>query len=152
VAMELAARVQAKGVILIGSCRSPASIAPLARQLRVLAQALPVSLFHPRRWSLPFILPKFGRLTAEQRQLFWAMAAATPAPFLKWGVEAILSWKPAGTTVPVHHIHGGDDRLIPPQLVEADTVVSGGGHLLTLTHSQEVNAFLSNVLDGSGVS
>lgn len=150
VALELAARVQPRGVILIGSCSSPTSITPLARNLRILAQALPVSSFHPRRWSLPLVLPKFGRLTPEQRELFWAMATATPASFLKWGVGAILSWRPAAVASPVYHIHGGDDRLIPPRLVRPDRVIPGGGHLLTLTHPQDVNAFITEVLEGSG--
>src|SRR5437762_4109537 len=113
VALELASLVQPKGVLLIGSCTSPSAIASLARHMRSLAAALPASAFHPRRWSLPFLLPKFGRLTREQRELFWSMAAATPAPFLKWGVDAVLSWRPTPVPVPVHHIHGNDDRLIP---------------------------------------
>jgi pimeloyl-ACP methyl ester carboxylesterase len=146
VAQELAARLRPRAVVLIGSCRDRTSLMPLARHLRGLARALPVSWFHPRRWSLPFILPKFGRLTAAQRQLFWAMAAATPAAFLKWGIEAILSWRPTPVSAPVYHIHGRADRLIPARLVEADRIVPGGGHLLTLTHPDEVNAFLQDVI------
>src|SRR5262245_54615804 len=53
VAVELAAFVRPRGVILIGSCSDPRSISPLARQLRTLAKALPVRAYHPRRWSLP---------------------------------------------------------------------------------------------------
>ena len=142
VALELASLVQPKAVILIGSCTSPSAIATLVLHMRSLAAALPVSAFHPRRWSLPFLLPKFGRLTREQRELFWSMASATPAAFLKWGVNAILSWRPTPVPVPVHHIHGSDDRLIPLRLVKPDRIVPGGGHLLTLTHPQQVNAFL----------
>lgn len=150
VAQELAARLQPRAVVLIGSCRDRTDLMPLARHLRGLARALPVSWFHPRRWSLPFILPKFGRLTAEQRQLFWAMAAATPATFLKWGIGAILNWRPTPVAAPVYHIHGRDDRLIPARLVQADRVVPGGGHLLTLTHPDEVNAFLKDVVANAG--
>src|SRR5436309_4107252 len=57
VALELASLVQPKAVILIGSCTSPSAITALARHMRSLAAALPVSAFHPRRWSLPFLLP-----------------------------------------------------------------------------------------------
>ena len=85
-------------------------------------------------------------LVLQERQLFWATAAATPAAFLKWGIEAILSWPPTPVSAPVYHIHGRDDRLIPARLVEADRVVPGGGHLLTLTHPAEVNAFLMDVI------
>jgi pimeloyl-ACP methyl ester carboxylesterase len=71
------------------------------------------------------------------------MAERTPASFLKWGVEAILSWHPSPVAVPVHHIHGSRDRLIPIGRVQPNRVVSGGGHLLTLTHPEQVVAFLS---------
>lgn len=146
VALELAALLQPKGVVLIGSCTSVAGMPVWARHMRRLASALPFSAFHPRRWSLPLVLPKFGRLTKEQRDLFWSMASATPASFLKWGVNAILSWQPTPVPVPVHHIHGSADRLIPLRLVRPDRVVPGGGHLLTLTHPQEVNAFLAETV------
>lgn len=142
VALELAARLRPRGVILIGSCTGPGSIAPPTRSVRRLAGALPVAAFHPRRWSLPLVLPKFGRLTPGQRELFWSMAAATPPAFLRWGVTAILSWRPTPVPVPVRHIHGSDDRLIPLRLVSPDRVVSGGGHLLTLTHPREVTEFI----------
>lgn len=114
--------------------------------MRLVAAALPASSFNPRRWSLPFVLPKFGRLTSEQRELSRSMASRTPASFLKWGIEAILSWRPTPVTVPVYHIHGSHDRLIPLRLVRPDRVVPGGGHLLTLTHPQEVTTFLAEAV------
>ena len=146
VALELAALLRPKGVILIGSCTSPGGIAPWARYMRIVAAALPVSSFHLHRWSLPLVLPKCGQLTAEQRDLFWRMASVTPASFLKWGVEAILSWRPTPLKVPVHHIHGSQDRLMPLRLVRPDRVVPGGGHFLTLTHPHEVTTFLAETV------
>jgi pimeloyl-ACP methyl ester carboxylesterase len=143
VALELAALVRPRAVILIGSCAGPHAVTPLVRHLRGLARALPAGFFRPRRWSLPLVLPWFGRLTAGQREVFWSMGAKTPASFLKWGVSAILSWRPTPVTAPVWHIHGSDDRLIPLRLVRPDRVVAGGGHLLTLTHPREVNAYLA---------
>jgi len=143
VALELAALVRPRGVFLIGSCTSPQSITPVAQLTRAFLHVVPVSLFRPRRWQMPFVTPMFGRLTSGQRALFLSMAERTPASFLKWGLEAILSWHPSPVAVPVHHIHGSRDRLIPIGRVQPNRVVSGGGHLLTLTHAEEVVAFLS---------
>ena len=47
--------------------------------------------------------------------------------------------------MPIHHIHGGDDRLIPVRRVNPDRVVEGAGHLLNLTHPDAVNDFLSRI-------
>ncbi len=67
---------------------------------------------------------------------------------VRWGIEAITNWDgcdpPPG--VPVHHIHGGDDELIPCRRVRPDVVVPGGGHLLNVTHADAVNAFLAERL------
>lgn len=146
VALELAALLRPQAVLLIGSCVGPESLAPLAHALRPLASFLPSAMFQPRPWALPLVLPTFGRLTRPQREVFWTMAKATPAPFLKWGVNAILSWKPSRVESPVHHIHGSLDRLIPIKRANPTVVVVGGGHLLPLTHPDEVTAFLSRVL------
>ena len=153
VALELAVHVKPKGVILIGSCRGPESLSPLVRHLRGPVRALPAAAFHPRRWTVPFVLPLVGRLTADQRRLFLEMAEEAPPSFLKWGAEAILSWQPSPVAVPVHHIHGGEDRLVPASRVHADVIVPDAGHLLTLTHPADVNAFIGRVIaerDGSG--
>jgi pimeloyl-ACP methyl ester carboxylesterase len=38
------------------------------------------------------------------------------------------------------------DRIIPARRVEADRVIPGAGHLLTLSHPEAVNAFLTGTL------
>jgi pimeloyl-ACP methyl ester carboxylesterase len=75
------------------------------------------------------------------------MAAAVPASFLKWACGAVLSWQPTPSTVPVFHIHGDRDRLIPIDRVRPTDVVAGGGHLVSLTHPAEVTAFLRRVAE-----
>jgi len=145
VALELAAFVKPKGVFLIGSCASPNSITPAAQLMRVLLHVVPASLFRPRRWMVPFLAPMFGSLTSSQKALFWSMAKHTPASFMRWGLGAIVSWQPSPVAVPVHSIHGSHDRLIPIGRVRPDRVVSGGGHLLTITHPKDVAAFLSDI-------
>lgn len=148
VALELASLVRPRAVVLIGSGTGRESIAPLLRRLGELARALPASAFKPRRWLLPLVLPMFGRLARAQRRLFWSMARSTSGSFIQWGVTAILSWRPPPPPVPVRHIHGSHDRLIPLARVRPDRVIDGGGHLLTLTHSREVNAFLEEAISG----
>ena len=47
-----------------------------------------------------------------------------------------------GLPVPVVHVHGDRDRVIPLARVAPDHVIAGAGHLLTLTHAAAVNALL----------
>lgn len=103
-------------------------------------------------WLRPAIAHAFGCVRAEETNLLLEMASALPPAFLHWGLRAILSWRP-GTplAVPVHHIHGDRDRLIPRRLVRPDRVIAGAGHLLNVTHAGAVNAFLrERLVSGPG--
>jgi len=66
--------------------------------------------------------------------------------FMHWVLQAILRWNPTppnGTRV--WHIHGRRDWLIPVRRVEADEVISDGGHMINVTHARRVNAFIGRV-------
>ena len=74
------------------------------------------------------------------------MLATVPAAFLKWGIEAVLCWRPTPVHRPIYHIHGALDRLIPVRRVNPTQIVPDGGHLLPLTHGEQVNSFLAYAL------
>jgi pimeloyl-ACP methyl ester carboxylesterase len=60
----------------------------------------------------------------------------------------ILRWKaPASYPCPIHQIHGSADMVIPLNRVRPEEVVPGGGHLINMTHSREVNAFVARWLE-----
>jgi len=44
--------------------------------------------------------------------------------------------------VPIHQIHGAADRIIPPTRTRPDHIVPGAGHALSVSHPDEVTAFL----------
>jgi pimeloyl-ACP methyl ester carboxylesterase len=142
VALEMAAAIRPRAVILIGSCRSPRALASWIRGASPLLRAAPAGLLRPRRWGLPLAAPIVGFPGREHSGLAWDMVSGLSPAFLKWGIDAILSWKPAPVPVPVRHVHGSADRIIPLRGVEPDRVIRGAGHLLTLTHAEAVNAFL----------
>ena len=69
----------------------------------------------------------------------------------RWGCSAMRDWTgPAGREIgcPVHHIHGAADRMIPLSRVHPppDRVIPDGGHVIHLTHADQVNAFISERL------
>lgn len=146
VALELAALVQPRGVFLIGSCCSPDAVTRLARPLAALARILPEPVLRPHPWAMRRVARFFGRLSDDQRELLVSMACEAKASFIRWGVKAILSWRPSTPAAPVHQIHGSEDRLIPLARVRPDSVVQGGGHLLPLTHPRQVARFISDAL------
>jgi pimeloyl-ACP methyl ester carboxylesterase len=140
VALEIARHLGPRNVFLFGSCRTPDAVARSLRVLRLSAAFAPV---HPPRILQPLVARWFGATSPEHVQLFADMLAATPPAFIRWAATAVFSWPGAGElSMPVHHIHGDRDRLIPVRRVKADCVVRGAGHLLNLTHVDAVNEFI----------
>ncbi len=146
VVLEMAQWVSPKAVLLIGSCRSPASI-PFHLKWAGSLPAWPCFSKRPCR-VFPITGGYFlGAKTSSQRGLLIQMFLETPSNFAKWTVEAIFGWEgcvPTGTRV--YHIHGEKDHLIPLKGVKPDRVVRGGGHLINLTHPGEVNKFIQECL------
>ncbi len=143
VALEIARLTHPRCVVLIGSCRAPAAISPL-----LFTAARILKWFPP--WTLQALEPLGLRMIGppEHRRLLRDMAATSPPEFLRRAGGAVLCWRGCEDPgVPVHHVHGQRDRIIPARRVAADVVVPGAGHLLNLTHPDEVNAFLRRWLD-----
>ena len=147
VAQEMARHLEPDTVVLIGSCRSPKALHPVARGIRPIVSLTPVQVFDPAKVFAPVGLRMFSALTSAQRQLCVAMFKEMDCGFMKWACRAILSWVPSGPpAVPVLQIHGGKDRIMPARLVEPGEVIPDGGHLIHLTHPQQVNAFMTRVI------
>ncbi|HET7435611.1 MAG TPA: alpha/beta hydrolase [Thermoanaerobaculia bacterium] len=146
IALELARHLRPRQVFLFGSCRSADAIAPLLRALHPLAAVLPDGLLHPPRMALPLIARWFGASVPAHVELFGAMIAATTPAFIRWAARAVFCWPGvAELPMPIHHVHGERDHVIPVNRVRADRVIAGAGHLLNVTHADAVNAFIAEV-------
>lgn len=144
IALELAQHLSPRHVFLFGSCRSPDAVAPLLRALRSLAAISPDRLLHPPRMLQPVIARWFGATTPMHVDLFAQMLAATSPPFIRWAASAVFSWPGVvELPMPIYHVHGDRDRLIPVHRVAPDRVIAGAGHLLNLTHADAVNEFIA---------
>jgi pimeloyl-ACP methyl ester carboxylesterase len=147
VALEMAAVLRPRAVVLLGSARSPDAIAAPLRRLGGAAAWLPGRAFHPRafRAALPLLLRKRSTLDDAQRARVRAMWESVSGPFLKWSCRAVLAWRPTDHDVPVFHLHGDRDRLIPIEGVRPTEVLRGAGHLFPITHPAEVAAFIRRI-------
>lgn len=138
-----------RGVVLISTCRSNRGIPKSARVLgRCLAPLLPHFAIRAGKAFVPMVRKRFGVVTREQAMLFDAMLHDTPPAFLKWSLRAVLAWpgpaEPPG--VPVLHVHGSADRVLPRRLASPDHLIDGGGHVMNVTHFQELNRVVSTWL------
>lgn len=145
VALEMAARLNARAVFLIGSIRSPEGMAWPVRAARPLAR-LTLTLPFPVLGSMATTtLASSGRFSSISTRSLLTQVADADASFLRWGTRAILDWQPSADVgrVPIYQIHGGMDRVFPASRSNADVIVPGAGHLLSVTHGEVVNEFLA---------
>jgi pimeloyl-ACP methyl ester carboxylesterase len=150
VAYEMASYLRPQAVVLIGSCRSPAAVRPMLRRTRALVPLIAVQAFALAKWAAPLGLRLFSPFTPQQRRLCAAMFKEADCGFLKWACRTVLDWQPSGPPpVPVFQIHGQKDPIMPARLVEADEVIPDGGHLISLTHPQQVNDFIQRAINSA---
>ncbi len=145
-AQEIARLIPVSCLLLMGTCRSGAGIAPCLRRLGRFAPVLPI----PRRpaaliaWPLAF---EFGATGLAHRRLLQQWITETDAEHLRWAAQAAVGWKGAGRlTAEVFQIHGSRDRVLPPAASGADLFVAGAGHLLVVTHPDAVARWLLDAL------
>ena len=112
---------------------------------------IPAGIFEFGKLIAPLLVQTFGRRIAEEyRRLVVRMFKESDKHFMKWACKALLHWEPTPLEgIPIRQIHGRCDLIIPASRVGADHWVADGGHLINLTHAQEVNDFIR---DASGRS
>jgi pimeloyl-ACP methyl ester carboxylesterase len=146
VAVEMSRHLDARACFLIGSARSPAELPLRVRALRRLGGTMKVVPFEWLCRAAGRSVELFGFCSGPQTKQLLRQLSDADAHFLRWATRAVLTWQPDATPppphVPVYHIHGDRDHVLPVARTRADRVVHGAGHVLSLTHPDEVNDFL----------
>ena len=147
VAMEIAKQIPVKKVILISSAKERKELPWFYRfsaKLK-LQKILPYTLI---KRTNGFTYWLFGATSAHEKALLKEIFRKTPTTFLKWAINAILTWK--NTEIPTHilHIHGDKDRILPYRNVKNTHCIIGGGHSMIINRAHEItpiiNKFLNN--------
>jgi hypothetical protein len=90
----------------------------------------------------------FGEGSPDQKQMLVAMFREMDESFMHWAVSALLRWHPEPLEdIPVFHIHGRRDLMIPARRVRPDRWIDDGGHLINVTHAEVINGFIQETLE-----
>ena len=147
VALEMSVALQARACFLIGSMRSPDG---LPWRLKALRPLTPLTGLLP--WFTWVIPPLVGATFGPYARGIAQQLADADAKFMRWASQAILSWKPSPEVadVRVFQIHGDRDHVFPARLAKTDCLVSGAGHVISVTHPAETVEFLlAGMKDGA---
>jgi pimeloyl-ACP methyl ester carboxylesterase len=142
-AYEMAHCLKPDAVALIASCRTERSLRPFCRIGGRLLPLLPSQVWGIAKLLAGPALATRRKIPAKRRELTVRMFREQESQFMHWTVRTIMAWKPSPPPeAPVFQIHGGRDRLIPARRVAPDVLIPDGGHLINVTHADQVNAFL----------
>jgi pimeloyl-ACP methyl ester carboxylesterase len=147
IALHVAQRLKPVTVILIGSIHSPNELPYLARFCRPLKPLIPLI---PVRLLQICVAPVASKLARRCFPHLCGLArqfrGSDPTVF-KWSLARILDWNAAPKiSCPIFHIHGDRDFVLPVRYTNPDTVVNGGGHVISLTHPTDLNAFIQRTI------
>lgn len=144
VSVEIAKRCPPVCTIIIGSV-SLSSQLPLhykiAKQVGLPA-LLPASFFK----FASFLKRSFSSEMKEDRQMLKQMIREGDDVFIKWGINAVLTWENETAPTPLWHIHGTRDEVFPVSATKPTHVIRGGGHMLTITHAEKINEIVLDVI------
>jgi pimeloyl-ACP methyl ester carboxylesterase len=148
-AVEIAKISSPVATVIIGSipvaAHLPRYYVTLGRRLGLL-RVLPGSFFKGaaslKRW--------LTSETAEDRKLVWQMIDEADGDFLLWAMRAVLKWENKELPQPLWHIHGARDIVFPIMLTRPSHIIRKGGHLFIMTHAEQVNGILQDILAGPG--
>ena len=145
VAMEIARYLDPLCVVLIGSVKGPAQLPSRVRVFRPMRGIVSLIPIRALQWMCGAVevasrwMPNVASIVRQFRK-------ADPV-LVRWSVRQVLSWQLAPEVeCPVYHIHGDRDFVLPVSRTNPDTIVRSG-HVLTMTHPVEVNAFLRECLN-----
>jgi pimeloyl-ACP methyl ester carboxylesterase len=144
IAIEIANQFHPAHTILISSIPVSANLPgyyQLAGKLG-LQKIVPVSLV--KRAA------RFKRLftaeTAEDKLMLKSMIANLDESFVKWALNAILTWDNNVLPENLVHVHGSRDEILPKRFIKPTHTIRGAGHLMVMNRASEINAILEKVL------
>ena len=149
VALEMVKHMEVLACFLIGSVRSPAELPKRITALRTVADGPVAFPFELASAFSTWAVASAGALSSAHAKGLLEQMSNSDASFLRWACRAVLKWEgtPPIGDVPIHHIHGQNDHVLPAELTRPDVVVPGAGHALSMSHPQEVTDFLKKCMD-----
>jgi len=101
----------------------------------------PYSILEPlENYNLGVNTPEQKKLTKEYRKNL-------NLQYSNWAIDQVVNWKNEEIPSKVVHIHGTNDHIFPIRYIKnPDYIIKGGGHLISMNNSEEINEILKDEL------
>ena len=140
-ALEMARVLKVKGVIVVSGILSPEELPWYFRALKSVPKIFLNFLLDVSFVMTAGIVSYCGIFLPKNSIAFFKWYGNADKSLVKWGAPALLNWIPAYNIddISLLRIHGDADGIFPHVDKGALTAVSGGGHVITVTHPESVN-------------
>ena len=146
VALEMIPHLDVIACFLIGSVRSPDELPESFHLLKKASRAANAIPFEVLSLLSKVCLLSSGTVSGTQLTELMKQVSDADASFMRWACRAVLEWNGTNSTgdVPIYHIHGEKDFVLPVKNTSPDVVVTGAGHALSISHHVQVSQFLKD--------
>lgn len=148
-AMEIGKLIKTEKIILISSIETNEDL-PLRTKwfgFFKLNKLIPATLLNEVNDGLYWA---FGVEKKEEKKILKSIIEDSDPDFLKWGINEVVNWKNETKLSNVTTINGTEDRVFPDKT--GDFNIRGGGHMMIINRSDELNKILDEVLEKDAVS
>jgi pimeloyl-ACP methyl ester carboxylesterase len=146
--VEIAKRRKVKKAIIVSSAKSFVEVPHFSKLVQMVITSLAVPAFF---FKMPnaALFKLFGASTENEKQMLSAVLKKSDGQFMRWAMKAVTLWH--NTTYPpdIVHIHGTDDKIIPPVAVKPTHWIEGGSHIMIYNKAAEVNRIIEKELHGN---
>jgi pimeloyl-ACP methyl ester carboxylesterase len=147
VALEAAKVLRPRGVFFMSAGLAGRTIALPMRLVLLAAGGMTPGMLRIALRITPLVVRIVGRPNREQVALMRSLVPRVHLKMAIWGGPAIVRWRFEGKVdCPVYHIHGGIDHIVPVGNVNPTHVIRDAGHAVNVTHAQEVNRIITEVM------
>jgi pimeloyl-ACP methyl ester carboxylesterase len=89
----------------------------------------------------------FSRAAAQDTKIIIKMIRESDPAFIYWGIDAVLQWENKQMPQSFFHIHGTRDEVFPFANTAPTHTIKKGGHMLVMTHAEEINMIIKEILN-----
>ncbi len=144
IAIEIAKHFKPVSTILISSVPSAEHLPKyyLVAAFMHLHQLIPISFIQ----KISVLKRLFSTETAEDKIMLKNMIRKSDPYFIRWAMNAVLTWENKELPQQLFQIHGGKDAILPRRYTKPTHIINSGGHLMIMNKAKEINAILNELL------
>lgn len=144
-AQEIAQIIPCKKIIIISSIKSPTEYSFFFKTVKTtrLYKLYPVTFLN---FLEQFLYKKGSSKIKNTLTVYRKFLPIRNKLYTQWAIRSFLLWKGSHNNLPLLHIHGNSDQIIPIKYIKNCEVIKNGTHAMILTKSSSIEQYILRYL------